>query len=408
MNISKLLRFAGVLACGMAPTLGLGKEVPAWVGKANNSFAIDLYRKLASEKRDELFFSPNSIETALTMTYAGAQGKTASQMAAVLHLPAGTETINTDLGDFLAELNSTAPIDGKSRGYQFSVANALWGQKGYEFLPHFLDVLKTNYGAGLQEVDFRNDTEGARETINDWVEKKTADKIKDLIGRGVLTPLTRLVLTNAIYFKGTWTSPFDKAATRDEAFHVSVQQESNVPMMHRTGEYGYLEDTDFQALRLPYAGGKLSMIILLPHRRDGLPELEKELTPEKLSDSFAKFVNEKVIVSIPKFKMTAQFELAPTLESMGMHAAFGADADFSGMTGKRDLMISNVIHKAFVEVNEEGTEAAAATGVVMTLAMARPTPMPEFRADHPFIFLIRDEASGAVLFMGRLTDPKKE
>jgi serpin B len=178
--------------------------------------------------------------------------------------------------------------------------------------------------------------------------------------------------------------------------------------MHRTGEYGYLEDTDFQALRLPYAGGKLSMIILLPHSMDGLPKLEKELTPEKLSDSFAKFVNEKVIVSIPKYKMTAQFELAPILESMGMHAAFGADADFSGMTGKRDLMISNVIHKAFVEVNEEGTEAAAATGVVMTLKMAMPVRTLEFRADHPFIFLIRDEASGAVLFMGRLTDPNKK
>ena len=380
----------------------MATQPPDWIGPANNAFALDLYGRLAAAKGDNLFFSPSSIQTALAMTCAGARGDTAGQMAKVLRLPAGSESIHKDFGDFLKDLNGA----GGKRGYDLSVANALWGQKGYKFLPDFLNLLKSDYGAGLRQVDFKHNGEAARQTINAWVEKVTRDEIKDLIGQGVLTVYTRLVLANAIYFKGTWADQFDKKATIDQPFHLSSTQYSNVPMMRRTGHYGYTESNYFQALELPYAGNELSMIILLPRRVDGLTGLEHNLTPAHLSELLGQLTGQKVIVSIPKFKLETQFELASTLESMGMVAPF-KNADFSGMTGKKDLSISNVIHKAFVDVNEEGTEAAAATGVVMTRAMAGPpTPPPVFTADHPFFFVIRDNKSGAFLFMGRLMAPK--
>ena len=391
----------------MAATAAMPTE-SEWISRANNSFAVDLYARLAEERQTEnLFFSPTSIETALAMTYAGARGSTAGQMAKVLHLPPEAQSIHQDFGSFLKQLNAAKTAEGKTRGYELTVANALWGQKGYSFLPGFVGLLETYYGAGLDEVDFKSDSEGARKTINAWVAKETRDKIKDLIGQGLLTPDTRLVLTNAIYFKGKWAAPFEKKATRDEPFHLSAEQQKTVPLMHRTGSYGYREEENFQALRLTYVGDELSMIILLPKKIDGLEALEKELTREKLSQWFSRLREQKVVVSVPRFKATAQFELNSALASLGMSDAFDAGcADFSGMTGNRNLCISNVIHKAFVEVNEQGTEAAAATGVVMELTAALPSPPPpEFRADHPFLFVIREEKSGTILFMGRLVDP---
>jgi serpin B len=395
-----LLKLLCLLCCGGLPAIA----DTGWIGNSTDQFALDLYAKLAADNQENLFFSPASIQTALAMTDAGARGQTAAQMAAVLQLPPGSGAMHKDFGGFLNGLNG--PGAGATRGYELSVANALWGQQGYPFLPAFLDLLKASYGAGLREVDFKGNSEAARQTINAWVEKKTAGKITDLIGAGVLTSLTRLVLTNAIYFKGTWETQFDKKETRDEPFHPSADRAQNTPMMHRTASYGYLEDAQFQALKLPYAGKRLSMIILLPRHPDGLPELEKALTAEKLKQAFAVFREQKVAVTIPKFKLAGQFELGPALQAMGMKLAFSGDADFSGMTGKPDLSISNVIHKSYVEVNEEGTVAAAATGVVMTFTMAFPNQPPIFRADHPFIFVIRDEASGAFLFMGRVTDPE--
>ena len=388
---------AGFVCCGTA----MATEPAAWIGQANNAFAIDLYGRLPANVN--LFFSPNSIQTALAMTYAGARGTTAEQMAKVLRLPAGGgQQIHADFGNFLKELNGA----GGERAYELSVANALWGQQGSAFLPDFRNLLKTDYGAGLKELDFKTDSEGARKTINGWVEKQTRDKIKDLIAPGVLTSATRLVLTNAIYFKGTWTTPFEKSATSDEPFHISASRDVKLPMMRRTGHYDYAEGPDYQALGLPYAGNKLAMIILLPRGGGGLPGLEHELTPAWLSNVFANLNNQEVVVSIPKFKMEDQFELGPVLEAMGMQAAFASDADFSGMTGKKDLNISNVVHKAFVEVNEQGTEAAAATGVMMATMAAMPQSQPPvFAADHPFLCVIRDETSGACLFMGRLVEP---
>jgi serpin B len=376
---------------------------PAWIAKANNAFALDLYAKL-SPAPGNIFFSPSSIETALAMTYAGARGQTAKQMAAVLHLTPG-DSIHADLGAFIRRLNGDMRND-KSRGYDLSVANALWGQTGQSFLPDFTSLLKKDYGAGLNEVDYKQDAEGARKTINAWAAKETHDKIQDLIPPGVLNPTTRLTLASAIYFKGAWTGKFDKKDTADEPFHLSGTDSKTIPMMHRTAKYAYAETNDCQALKLDYAGRQLSMIILLPRTNNGLSYLEKALTPAMLSKLSGSLMEKKVDVSLPKFRLTQSLELAKTLAAMGMPDAFGGAADFSGITGAKDFSISDVIHKAYVEVNEEGTEAAAATAVVMTLSVEMPGETPVFRADHPFLFLIQDESSGAILFMGRMAAPE--
>ena len=381
---------------------------PSAVAEANNAFAADLYGKLAGDGGN-LFFSPNSIETALVMTAAGARGNTADEMAKVLHVPAGQVDQHKAFGAFLKDLNAEKGADGKPRQFQLSVANALWGQKGFTFLPDFLELVKDNYGAGLSDLDFKADTEGARKTINAWVEKETRDKIKDLLKPGILTADTRLVLTNAIYFKGKWTNPFEKAGTKEEPFHLGGGKDVKAPLMNREGKYGYKETADYQAVRLPYAGNELSMVVILPKKVDGLAAVEKTVTAEVLNKDLANMAREEVVLALPKFKMTREFGLGDTLAGMGMKDAFSAGAaNFSGMNGKKDLFISAVVHKAFVDVNEEGTEAAAATavGISATSVMIEPNPPKVFRADHPFLFLIRHDASGAVLFMGRVADPR--
>jgi len=369
----------------------------------NNAFALELYAKLRGEQGN-LFFSPYSISTALAMTYAGARGQTATQMAQVLHFPASADRgqFGSAFGQIIKDLNKR----GRKGAYNLTVANALWGQKGYGFLKEFLKSAETNYDGRLSEVDFVAATEAARKTINTWVEKQTKDKIKDLIGAGVLDSMTRLVLTNAIYFKGNWARQFKKDQTKDAPFTLADGREIQAPMMNQTAEFGYMETDTFQGLELPYVKDELSMIILLPKAHDGLAELEKTLTAENLSAWQGRLFRREVIVSIPKFKATSQFSLASVLAAMGMKDAFTQDADFSGMDGKKDLFISAVIHKAYVDVNEEGTEAAAATGVTMKLTSLGPSEIPVFRADHPFVFLIRDNHSAGILFIGRLMNPK--
>lgn len=402
----KRLQACIMLCFALIATARLAAQESEWIGRADNAFAIDLYSRL-SATGGTLFFSPISIETAMAMTYAGARGRTAQQMAKVLHLPADQESMHTDLGGFLRELNTGETTD-PSVGFQLSVANAIWGQKGLGFRPAFVKLLKADYGAGLREVDFEADPEGARKTINHWVAEETRDKISNLIGSGALNPKTRLVLTDAIYFKGRWVSQFEKQATKNEPFHVAANRQELVPMMHRIGTYGYMEDDSLQVLKLRYVGNELSMIILLPRQIAGLADLEKTLSLEKLATWLSRLHDRQVDVATPRFKITAQFELNSTLQAMGMSDAFGSKADFAGMTDKPDLAISKVIHKAFVDVNEEGSEAAAATGVTMRpLAIMRPTPPVVFRADHPFVFLIRHERSGAILFMGRLAQPQR-
>ncbi|MHC5075670.1 MAG: serpin family protein, partial [Planctomycetota bacterium] len=376
--------------------------------EGNNKFALDLYAKLKSEEGN-LFFSPYSISTALAMTYAGAKGQTAQQMVDVLHFPTKSkedkqclsqQQFHCDFGNIIKDMNARGTEDK----YELSVANALWGQKGYEFLNDFLKLVKSNYDGGLNEVDFVEATEEARQTINKWVEEKTKDKIKELIKKGVLDSMTRLVLTNAIYFKGNWASQFDEEQTMDAPFNVSASEEIAVPMMNQKAEFGYMETSDLQVLELPYVDDELSMVIVLPKEKDGIDEVEEQLTEEELAGWMQKLREREIVVFIPKFKMTQEFSLADVLKSMGIVDAFTSAADFSGMNGKRDLFISAVIHKAYVDVNEEGTEAAAATAIGMRVT-AIEEPPPVFRADHPFIFIIRDKVTDSILFLGRVINP---
>jgi serpin B len=381
----------------------------------NNEFALELFTKLQSTKGN-LFFSPYSISTALAMTFAGAHGQTESQMAEVLHFPVADnkrtdseskslldrQQFAAEFGKMIKDLNNR----GQKGAYTLTVANALWGQKGYEFLKQFQELIEKCYDGRLNEVDFVRAVEAARKTINDWVEKKTNGKIKNLIGPGVLNSMTRLVLTNAIYFKGNWAMQFKEDRTKDSPFTLADGQKIDAPMMNQKAEFGYMETDAFQALEMPYVDQELSMVILLPKKLDALDKFEKTLTQDNLTKWLAEIHKREVVVFVPKFKMTSQFSLASVLQSMGMTDAFSSDANFSGMDGKRDLFISAVIHKAYVEVNEEGTEAAAATGVVMRLTSVGPTPIPVFRADHPFLFLIKDNMTGSILFIGRVANPK--
>ncbi len=343
------------------------------------------------------------------MTRAGARGDTAAQMDKVLYFTLPQDKLNPAFAGLIKEINGDPA--GEKREYQLTTANALWGQKNFGFNADFLKLVGDDYGADFNKVDFQAAPEAARKTINDWVEKQTNDKIKDLLHKGDINDLTTLVLTNAIYFKAAWTSQFKKDATMDEAFQLADGKKADAPMMHQTATYGYLDGDSFQALEMPYSKGDLSMVVLLPKKVDGLADLEKGLSADKLAGWVGKLHRQEVIVALPKFKTEQRVDLADTLSMMGMPLAFDErKADLSGMAGKPgDLHISKVIHQAYIDLNEEGTEAAAATAVIV----ARPTaviikpPPPVFRADHPFLFLIRDTRNGSVLFLGRLADPTK-
>ncbi|MGD0077523.1 MAG: serpin family protein [Sedimentisphaerales bacterium] len=369
--------------------------------EGNNKFALELYALLRNQEGN-LFLSPYSISTALAMTCAGARGQTEQEMAKALQFPTGisNEQFNKAFGEIIRRLNA----EGQKGAFELVVANALWGQKDYKFLPDFLTTVKTNYEGSLEQVDFKTQTEEARKTINAWVENKTKDKIKELIKPGMLDTMTRLVLTNAIYFKGKWASQFKPDQTQQSPFTLLSGQKVTVPMMNQKERFGYTEINDIQLLELPYKTDALSMVVLLPKKLDGVKDLEKQINADNLKNWITGLHKREVQVFFPRFKMTNEFELAQILGEMGMHDAFSAKADFSGMTGNRDLFISAVIHKAYVDVNEEGTEAAAATGVVMKLTSVE-APPPVFRADHPFIFLIRDNHTGSILFIGRVANP---
>jgi serpin B len=406
--------FSLLLACLVLPPAGLAAQAPqsskadqTVVVKGNNAFAVALYGQLRSQNGN-LFFSPESISTALAMTYAGSRGDTASEMAKTLHFTLPPERLHPAMGALLRDLNAA------HKGYQLRVADALWAQRDYVFRDDFLQLNKRDYGAGFNPVDFKGATEAARLTINQWVEQKTENKITNLIQPGVLNPLTKMVLTNAIYFKGDWLTPFEKAWTEDDDFHLSPSRNVKAPLMHLNEGFDYLDGGTFQALAIPYESGDLSMIVFLPKDIGGLPALEESLTASHMKQWLDQLQPvPEVILTLPKFQMTRQFSLEGALSAMGMPLAFDATAaDFSAMTGKRELFISAVIHKAYISVDEKGTEAAAATAVVIEKAMAmpprfQPPPPPVFRADHPFVFLIRDNRSGGILFMGRVIDPAK-
>lgn len=374
----------------------------------NNAFAFDLYRTLG-QSPGNLFFSPHSISSALAMTFAGARGATAEQMAKALHFELPGDRLHpafNSLDQQLAQRGQGA--QGKdANGFRLRNVNALWGQKGYTFLPTFLDTLAENYGAGLRTMDFTA-SEDARQTINNWVSDQTEGKIKDLIARGALDASTRLVLTNAIYFNAAWAMPFSPDLTRDGDFYLLDGSKSTVPMMSDTDVYRYAAGAGYQAVELPYDKRELSMIIVLPSAGQS-DTFESTLDSKRVQGIVDQLASKRVAVTMPKFKVETSFLLADVLQRLGMSDAFRfGSADFSGMDGTRNLFISQVIHKAYVDVNEEGTEAAAATAVILAAgAIMQPESPIMMKIDRPFVFLIRDSATGAILFLGRVADPAR-
>ncbi len=367
----------------------------------NTDFTLALYDKLrGSTSKSNLFFSPYSISTALAIVYAGARGNTEKQMATAMHFTLPDQNLYSAFGALQKQLIQ----EDKSSGYRLLLANALWLQKDESFLKEFLDLTKDYYGAGLSQLDFVKETEKSRQIINSWVEEKTKDKIKDLIPQGSVSPDTKLVLTNAIYFKGEWQTKFRWWKTRNADFNISDKNKIEVRMMHLKEDFRYYEDEKMQILELPYKGNELSMLVLLPKETEGLKKVEGTLTTESLNALLSKMHQREVDVYFPKFKIFWGTVLNNTLAALGMPDAFDRNkADFSGINGIGGLFISDVFHKAFIEVNEEGTEAAAATAVGISAAIHVEPPI--FRADHPFIFIIKDNRSGSILFMGRVMNP---
>ena len=370
----------------------------------NSAFAFDLYQALRRED-DNLFYSPYSISLALAMTYAGARGETAQQMANTLHFTLPQDRLHPAFNSVDIQLSQRGKgAKGKDgEGFRLNIVNAIWGQEDYDFLSEFLDVLAENYDAGLRILDFVNAPEESRITINNWVSDQTEGRIEDLIPQGLIDALTRLVLTNAIYFNAAWQYPFSEDMTEDGTFYLLNGGEVTVPMMRQTETFGYAEGDGYQAIEMPYDGRELSMVILLP--QSGQFEAFEESLDAQRMDAIAKDLEPtRVTLRMPKFEFESGFSLGKTLIALGMPVAFSGGADFSGMTGNRDLFIADVIHKAFVSVDEAGTEAAAATAVVMTMSIPPGEPV-EVIVDRPFVFLIYDIETGTILFVGRIVDP---
>lgn len=377
-----------------------------------NAFSFDFYGAIKGTEKGNVFLSPYSIAAALSMTNAGARGNTQAELNKALHFDqlSADGGVHAAMGSLISDLNA-ATKDGKPRGFRLAVANRLFGAKGATFLPDFLTVNSKQYGAPLEPLDFKNAVEPSRKAINTWVEQKTNDKVKELIQPGQLLPDAKLVLVNAIYFNADWANKFKGQATFDQPFHVAAGNDVSVPMMHGKGEYKYAEERGkLQVLELPYKGNEVSMIVLLPAEKQKLEALEKEISVENLAKWEAAMTPNPVRISLPKFKLTwGTKNVVENLQKLGIKDAFTyPQADFSGIDGAKNLVISLVLHKAFVEVKEEGTEAAAATAVLMAPGGAPPAPPPSekvFTADRPFLFLIRDNTSGTILFIGRVANP---
>ncbi len=364
----------------------------------NNRFALDLYSELSADPEldDNIFYSPWSISTAFALVHEGARGQTADEIQALFHFPGG---------DAKRMLFASAQdrLNENQGNYTLRTANALWIKDGYLLSDEYLGIARDFYRSNVSNVDIPS--EAARLLINEWVESKTNDKILNLIPQGTLDSDTRLVITNAIYFKGNWTTQFDKDDTHEEEFKVGRDMSVRVPMMNlQEKDFRYAENDELQILELPYQGNEVSMLVLLPKDNNGLQDLEKSLSLENLAAWKSSLLNQTINVSIPKFKLETMYGLNGVLSAMGMPTAFNADlADLSGITEEEQLFIQAALHKAFVEVNEEGTEAAAATGVVVGTTSLREYPV--FKADHPFIFIIQDTETDNILFIGRVANP---
>jgi len=381
------------------------------VVNGNTAFALDLYQKLKAGPGN-LFFSPYSISTALAMTYAGARGQTESEMAKVLHF----NPAQTNLPAAFGALDSRMNRIQRWGHITLTTANALWCQRDYRFTDVFLNLVHRYYGADARQVDFKHSAPAASDEINKWVERETKGKIKDVVEPSQFSELTRLVLCDAIYFKGKWQYQFKASETKPAPFRVSTNETVTVPMMCQESEFKMAKSGDdtVELLELPYSGNDLSMIILLPVSLQGqhrvkpgnLSDLEQKLTADNLHAWLAKLdqkTPKKTSVGLPRFTTIQSFDLTKELKTLGISSAFDDTANFSGMDGTTNLHISDVLHKAFVEVNEAGTEAAAAT----LIEMRELSISDRFIVDHPFIFLIRENGSGSILFLGRIVDPTK-
>lgn len=389
----------------------------------NSAFAFDLYQTLTKDpenKERNLFFSPYSISLALAMAYTGARRDTERQMADTMHFTLPQNSLHPTLNSLNAEIGNRGKgaESSSAEAFRLNMANAIWRQEGYDFLPEFISMLNTNYDVGMRTVDFIKAPEDSRVIINDWVSNQTENKIKDLIPSKAIDKYTRIVLANAIYFDADWLYKFMKQNTKDDTFYLLDGSKYTVPMMSHRAYFDYTEGDDYQAVELRYKGNKLSMVILLP-RETGFNDFEKSLDADKLDAIVNNLNSGYVDLTMPKFKFESGFKLNETLSDMGMPLTFTPMppekigtcsekwADFSGMTGKCELYITAIFHKAFVAVDEEGTEAAAATTVIGGVPCSAPPEPIKLTIDHPFIFLIRDIKTGTILFLGRVMDPSQ-
>jgi len=368
------------------------------LAKDNNTFAFDMFAKLQTSESGNIFFSPYSISEALVMTYAGAKGNTKSEMASVLHFNANDELLNNSYNALDLHLNYT------DNNYTFSIANSLWAQKNYKFLNSYLDTIKLNYGADVNLLNFA-ESEKSRKAINSWVEDKTHQKIKDLIPKNILDSSTKLVLTNAVYFKGEWAEKFEKSNTSNDTFIKLNGSTEQVSFMRQTKDFNYSESEDYQAVNLKYVGDRTSMLIVLP--KDG--KFQEVISDIKniYQDIEQNLSLKKVNLRMPKFEFTTgSYELKKYFQELGMVDAFGADADFSGMSGDKDLYIESILHKAFIKVDEAGTEAAAATAVLVFKNGVIPGDnIINMFVNKAFIFFIKDTKTGQILFAGVIKKP---
>ena len=372
----------------------------------NSEFAINLYRQLGTEVNGNIFFSPYSVSVSLLMTWAGARGLTKKQMSETLNLSLSGENLYSTFSSFESYLDKVR----ESGVVELAIANSIWPEKSYKLLNSYTSLLKKYFNVSVTSLDYKSDANNSRIRINEWVGGKTQNKITEFIPANQIDASVRLVLTNAIYFQGKWENPFKEALTEEETFYVSPEVRLRVPLMLQTSSFPYIERETVQALELPYKGGDLSMLVLLPKEGTSLKELERTLTFEKLDSWRRDMKSRRVRVFLPKFRTTSMLSLAGMLSSMGMVDAFSErEADFSGIDGEpKGLYISKVLHKAFIDVDEAGTEAAATTAVIMSPKSANiGLPRATFRADRPFVFLIQETRTGSILFMGRVSDPTK-
>jgi serpin B len=376
---------------------GVTPEGVKAVEDANNEFALKMYKELVKTEEDNIFMSPYSISTALAIVYEGAREETAEEIVSVFGFPEGDSIRRSAVASIYNRLNA------EDAEYEMETANALWVQENYGLLPAYTEVVKRFYGGLARSINFREDPEQARKTINEWVAEKTNDIIDELFKKNTISNDTKLVITNAIYFKGDWEDQFDKKETEEQDFHIDDNETVQVPMMKKTdGEYRYYEDDAVQVIEMPYKGEEVLMTVILP-RENNLSVIEENITLEDIEVRKTKAYKQEVDVYFPKFELETDYSLKNYLEALGMTRSFNDKADFSGINGARTLFIGRVVHSAYITVDEEGTEAAAATGVEM-LEMSMPEGKKEFRADHPFIFIIQ-EKNGNILFMGRVVNP---